>query len=41
VLTSGYSHVLAENGSDGFELLHKPYSLDQLSRMLLKVSKRK
>ena len=40
VLTSGYSHVLAENGSDGFELLHKPYSLDQLSRMLLKVSKR-
>jgi PAS domain S-box-containing protein len=41
VLTSGYSHVLAENGSDGFELLHKPYSLDQLSRMLLKVSTRK
>jgi PAS domain S-box-containing protein len=37
VLTSGYSHVLAENGSDGFELLHKPYSIDQLSQVLLKV----
>jgi len=40
VLTSGYSHVLAENGSAGFELLHKPYSIDQLSRVLLKVSAR-
>ena len=37
VLTSGYSHVLAQNGSAGFELLHKPYSIDQLSRVLLKV----
>jgi PAS domain S-box-containing protein len=37
VLTSGYSHVLADKGSDGFELLHKPYSLDQLSRALRKV----
>jgi PAS domain S-box-containing protein len=37
VLTSGYSHVLADTGSDGFELLHKPYSLDQLSRALRKV----
>ena len=34
VLTSGYSHVLAENGSYGFELLQKPYSIDQLSRVL-------
>ena len=34
ILTSGYSHVLAENGAHGFELLHKPYSLDQLSRVL-------
>ena len=34
ILTSGYSHVLAENGSHGFELLHKPYSIEQLSRVL-------
>jgi PAS domain S-box-containing protein len=30
VLTSGYSHVLAEEGSHGFDLLKKPYSLDGL-----------
>jgi PAS domain S-box-containing protein len=36
ILTSGYSHVLAENGTHGFELLHKPYSVDQLSRVLQK-----
>ena len=33
VLTSGYSHVLAE-GPQGFELLHKPYSIEGLSRVL-------
>ncbi|MCJ2064266.1 ATP-binding protein [Methylobacterium sp. J-088] len=38
VLTSGYSHVLAQNGTYGFELLHKPYSIDQLSRVLRKAS---
>ena len=38
VLTSGYSHVLAQNGTYGFELLHKPYSIDQLSRVLRKVA---
>lgn len=38
VLTSGYSHVLAEKGSDGFELLNKPYSIDQLSQVLMKVT---
>jgi len=38
VLTSGYSHVLSQNGSFGFELLEKPYSIDQLSRVLRKVS---
>ncbi|GLS42589.1 ATP-binding protein [Methylobacterium brachythecii] len=37
LLASGYSHVLAENGSHGFELLHKPYSIEQLSRLLRKV----
>jgi signal transduction histidine kinase/CheY-like chemotaxis protein len=36
VLTSGYSHVLAQNGKHGFELLHKPYSVEQLSRVLHK-----
>ena len=30
VLTSGYSHVLAEQGSHGFELLQKPYSVEGL-----------
>ena len=34
VLTSGYSHVLAEEGSHGFELLKKPYSVEALSRIL-------
>lgn len=36
VLTSGYSHVLAKNGTYGFELLHKPYSIEQLSQILSK-----
>ena len=36
ILTSGYSHVLAQNGTYGFELLHKPYSVEQLSRVLRK-----
>ncbi|WP_454718929.1 PAS domain S-box protein [Caulobacter segnis] len=30
ILTSGYSHVLAEKGSHGFKLLNKPYSIDGL-----------
>ena len=34
VLTSGYSHVLAQQGTDGFDLLQKPYSIEQLSRVL-------
>jgi hypothetical protein len=38
VLASGYSHVLAENGEHGFELLHKPYSADQLSRVLRRIT---
>ena len=37
VLTSGYSNVLAQDGPQGFELLHKPYSVETLSRMILKV----
>ena len=34
VLTSGYSQVLAEEGRHGFELLHKPYAAEELSRVL-------
>ena len=34
VLTSGYSTVLAEQGSQGFDLLQKPYSIDQLDAAL-------
>jgi PAS domain S-box-containing protein len=30
VLTSGYSHILAEEGSHGFYLLEKPYSMEGL-----------
>ncbi|WP_414474345.1 ATP-binding protein [Microvirga sp. M2] len=39
VLTSGYSHVLAEGGH-GFELLQKPYSVEALSRVLRKASRK-
>jgi PAS domain S-box-containing protein len=34
VLTSGYSHVLAEEGTHGFELLKKPYAIDGLLNLL-------
>ncbi|WP_156453790.1 response regulator, partial [Methylobacterium sp. CCH5-D2] len=34
VLASGYSHVMAEQGTQGFPLLRKPYSIADLSRML-------
>ncbi len=37
VLTSGYSHGMSESGSDGLELLQKPYSIEQLSHVLHKV----
>jgi len=35
LLTSGYSHVLADDTGHGFALLHKPYSVDELSKVLL------
>ena len=41
VLTSGYSHVLAQEGHHGFELLQKPYAVESLSRVLRKVARRK
>ncbi|WP_279599227.1 PAS domain S-box protein [Methylobacterium sp. J-076] len=37
LLASGYSHVLAQDGLDGFELVHKPYSADQLGRLLAQI----
>lgn len=37
LLTSGYSHVLSQHGSYGFDLLHKPYSIGQLAEHLHKV----
>ena len=36
ILTSGYSHILAEEGSHGFPLLNKPYSIDGLMKVLLR-----
>jgi CheY-like chemotaxis protein len=39
VLTSGYSHVLAEEGRHGLELLHKPYAIDDVSRVLRRVTR--
>ncbi|MBR0695327.1 hybrid sensor histidine kinase/response regulator [Bradyrhizobium lablabi] len=39
VLATGYSQILSQQGSHGFELLQKPYSADQLSRMLRKVTR--
>jgi signal transduction histidine kinase/ActR/RegA family two-component response regulator len=38
VLTSGFSHVLADEGQHGFELLKKPYSAEDLSLALRRVS---
>jgi CheY-like chemotaxis protein len=34
ILTSGYSHVPVEEGQHGFPLLHKPYAVEDLSRLL-------
>ncbi len=41
VLTSGYSHVLAQEDGHGFELLHKPYSAEQISRILQRLPLRR
>ncbi|MEN3228301.1 ATP-binding protein [Methylorubrum rhodesianum] len=40
VLTSGYSHVLAQEGRHGFELVQKPYAVGDLSRVLARVARR-
>ncbi|UGA43264.1 ATP-binding protein [Bradyrhizobium quebecense] len=39
VLASGYSQVLSQQGSGGFELLQKPYSTEQLARVLHKATR--
>ncbi len=39
VLASGYSHVLAQDDAHGFELLHKPYSAEQLGQILRRVTR--
>jgi two-component system NtrC family sensor kinase len=39
VLTSGYSQVLSQNGNHDFELLQKPYSIEELARALEKVAR--
>jgi two-component system NtrC family sensor kinase len=39
VVTGGYSHLLSQNGSYGFELLQKPYSIEQLARVLQKAGR--
>jgi signal transduction histidine kinase/CheY-like chemotaxis protein len=40
LLTSGYSHVLAEDTRHGFELLRKPYSVEELSSAIRRVLRR-
>ncbi|MGE8128779.1 PAS domain-containing protein [Methylobacterium sp. NPDC080182] len=40
VLTSGYSHVLAEDDAHGFALLRKPYSAEQLAQVLSEAARR-
>lgn len=39
VMTSGYSHILAHNGTYGVELLHKPYSMEDASQALRKAAR--
>jgi len=40
VLTSGYSHVLAQDDAHGFELVRKPYSAEELARVLREAAQR-
>ena len=39
ILTSGFSDVLAQDGVDGYRLLSKPYSIEELSAVLREVAK--
>ena len=37
ILTSGYSHILAEQADHGFELINKPYSAEEISGVFRRV----
>ena len=39
VLTSGYNHMRSQSNAYGFELLQKPYSSEQLSRVLQRIGR--
>jgi signal transduction histidine kinase len=39
VLTTGYSEALSQDGNLDFELVQKPYAIDQLSRVLHRVAR--
>nr|WP_310354680.1 ATP-binding protein [Methylobacterium sp. BE186] len=41
VLTSGYSHVLAKEDAHGFEFVRKPYSAEQVGKVLSAATARK
>ncbi|PWC61321.1 hypothetical protein TSH7_04040 [Azospirillum sp. TSH7] len=41
VLTSNWSHALADEGQHGFEQLHKPYAFDDMSRVLRQLTGRR
>ena len=41
ILTSGYSHVLAKEDAHGFEFVRKPYSAEQVGKVLRAVTARK
>jgi two-component system NtrC family sensor kinase len=39
VLTTGYSEALSQDGAAGFEVVQKPYSIEQLSRVLYRAAR--
>jgi DNA-binding NtrC family response regulator len=41
VLNSGYSHVLAEEGRHGFDLVQKPYAAGEVSQVLRRMTQRR
>ena len=41
VLTTGYSEALSQDGKIDFELVQKPYAIDQLSRVLHRLARRR
>jgi len=41
ILATGYSGILTEIGSETFELLRKPYSIEALSQLIRKVQRQR